>query len=90
MRLRSKIVTALIAATALGSGTAVLTSGSTPAQASGSTVKAVSETNTMTSALCYREVEREVVYYTHSSTKGWVREPAPKVTIVISTHCYAK
>lgn len=90
MMLRSKIATALIATAALGSGTAVLTSGSTPAQASSATVKTVSETETMTSALCYREVEREVVLYTHSSTKGWVREPAPKVTTVISTHCYAK
>jgi hypothetical protein len=88
MRIRTIAASAVIAAASIGSTLAF--TGGTPANASGSATETVSQTNTMISSKCYREVRREVVYYTHSSTKGWVREPAPKVTTTVSTHCYAK
>jgi hypothetical protein len=88
MRIRKFAASIVIASASIGSAGIGFALGSTPANASGSVTETVSQSNVMLSSKCYREVRREVVYYTHSSTKGWVREPAPKVTTTISTHCY--
>ena len=57
------------------------------ANASGAVTETVSQVNTMTSSKCYREVRTETRYYSHSSTKGWVRLPSPTRTVTVSTHC---
>lgn len=64
--------------------------GTSPANASGAVTESVSQTNTMISPTCYNEVRRSVTYYTHHAGKGWVHEPAPKVTTTYSTHCYSR
>lgn len=58
------------------------------AGATGHISQTVQQTNLIISSHCYRETRRATVYYTHSSTKGWVHLPAPRVTVTTSTHCY--
>jgi hypothetical protein len=89
MKLSTSIAT-LATAAVLSGGMAALASGGAVAHASGTTTETVSQVNTVLNSGSYREVRREVEYYSHSSTKGWVAEPAPKVTVTVSTHAYAK
>lgn len=58
------------------------------ASVNGHNSETVSQVNTIISSHCYREVRTAHVYYTHSSTKGWVHLPAPRTTVTTSTHCY--
>lgn len=64
---------------------ASFTSYMTPA---GAVSETVSQVNRIINAKSYREVRREVVYYSHSKTRGWVKLPAPRVTTTVSTHTY--
>ena len=88
MRIRS-IAASIAAASIIGGGAFALGSG-TAANASGTTTETVSQVNTMLNTKCYEEVRTERVYYTHSSTHGWVREPSVKTEVTRSEHCYAK
>jgi hypothetical protein len=58
------------------------------ADAASSVKETISETQNFVSTNCYRTVKVETVYYTHSKTKGWVKEPTPKVTKTTSESCY--
>jgi hypothetical protein len=83
--------TAALAATAgfltVGSMTAVTVMGSTQANASGSTIESITESKVMLSSNCYETYTTAITYYTHSVTKGWVREPSPKVVKTKSETC---
>lgn len=87
MKLRTGIAASVLALATVG-GMTVLTIGNSPvANAAGSTIRTISETETMVNANCYKTVKREVTYYTHSSTKGWVRKVAPEVQLTTTETC---
>jgi hypothetical protein len=87
MRIRN-IVAGIATAITIGISALAITGTSAPAaHASGSTIETITETKTMVSTNCYETVKRDVTYYTHSVTKGWVREASPKVVTTHSETC---
>lgn len=85
MKLR-RIAAGTVVAIAASTGAGITLSGG-PANASGSTIETSSQTKVMLSVNCYETYKREVIYYTHSVTKGWVPEPSPKVETTKSETC---
>ena len=88
MRIRNILaLSATAMALTVGSMTAVTLLSSTPANAAGSTIETITESKVMLSSNCYETYKHDVTYYTHSVTKGWVREPSPKVVNTRSETC---
>lgn len=84
MKIRTAAAAAAIAMTA---GTAGVALGTGAANASGTTIETITESKVMLTANCYESYKREVTWYTHSTTKGWVRELSPKVETTKSETC---
>lgn len=87
--MRHSRITALAATAAMAVivplGVAAANAGT--AHASGTTIETITQSKVMLTANCYETYKREVIWYTHSTTKGWVPEPSPKVETTKSETC---
>jgi hypothetical protein len=77
MKFRKYVVAAAIMTTMAGTSMALMGSGQ--ANASGSTIETVNTSRVMVNSKCYETYTTAITYYTHSVTRGWVKEPSPKV-----------
>jgi ABC-type uncharacterized transport system permease subunit len=75
-----------IAITALASGLA-LTHGTSNANASGTRLQTVTQTETIVSTKCYKTHKVTTTYY-HWSLTHYVLYPSPKVTVTDSETCH--
>lgn len=77
-----------VLASAVGLSVLAFFAGDWAASASGTQLQNVSKTETIVNSHCYTSRSVTTTYYYWSSTHGWTRYAAPKVTVTTSETCH--
>ena len=79
MKVRHIVAAGVTGLAVIGTPLAVGIATGGQANAASSNIETITESKVMLTSNCYETYTTETTYYTHSVTKGWVKEPSPKV-----------